>query len=43
MTFSGRIDRTVGRTIFESDPAGYDAARLDYPGARYDFRERSMT
>lgn len=32
---SGRIDRGVGRSIFGLDPAGYHAARLDYPDALY--------
>lgn len=33
---SGRIDRDVGRSIFGRDPAGYHAARLDYPDALYE-------
>ncbi|QDZ07926.1 class I SAM-dependent methyltransferase [Sphingomonas panacisoli] len=33
---SGRIDRGVGRSIFGLDPAGYHAARLDYPDALYE-------
>lgn len=35
MTVPGRIARDLGRSIFGLDPAGYHAARLDYPEALY--------
>lgn len=33
------IDESLGRTVFGSDPAGYDAARPGYPEALYDWLE----
>ncbi len=36
MRSEGRIARETGRSVFGVDPAGYHAARLDYPAELYD-------
>lgn len=36
MSGGGRLARETGRTLFGVDPAGYHAARLDYPDELYD-------